>query len=120
MTKTKEKLDKIQTHNLATERVYRDGDTYTLKAHSPLETDRHVPALVYDAKEKTIWSKGGRKLDVEVDSFEHWGETHTTISIDYRGRHAWRFGVLSDADAHQRSQIQEKRARALISYAISQ
>jgi hypothetical protein len=113
---------RIQTHNLATEIVTRDGDTYKLGSHSPLETDGSLPALVYDAEEQTIWSQGGKKYDIEVTTFEEdpYDLPPQIGIVDSHGMSTrWRFGGPDEADAHQRERLQVIRARALIQYAIS-
>jgi len=119
MTATEER---IQTHDLATETVTRDGYTYKLDSHSPLETSGSLPALVYDMGEQTIWSQGGQKLDVEIATFEDdlCGLPSQIRIVDSHGMDAkWRFGGPDEADAHQRERLQVIRARALIQHTIS-
>lgn len=118
MTDSKER---IQTHNLATERVTRDGDTFKLGSHSPLETSGSLPALVYDAEEQTIWSKGGRKYNVDLTTHEDlpFDMPSQIRIVDSHGMDAeWSFGGHTP-DASQRERLQLKRAKALIDYAIS-
>jgi hypothetical protein len=108
---------KINTWDLATERVERDGTTYKLDSASPIETSRHVPALIYDADEQTIRSEGGRKHDVTVRTYEdEQYDMPANATIDHRGRYPWTFGA--GADAHQRARIQRSRALALIRHAV--
>jgi hypothetical protein len=99
---------KIQTFDLALESVEKDGSTYRLGRARPLGVSGSLPPVEYDTETQTVWSVGGKKIDVDMP--------YSFFGAD----RPWAFGPRSSAEANEKARIQERRARALIRHAESE
>lgn len=96
------KEEKIQTYDLATERVYRDGDTYMLKSN---------PKIRFYADEGRVTVEGAGSFELESP---HRVTTHL-VAQNAGARRV--MGPHHDTKAHSKWKKVQKRIRALVSYA---
>jgi len=99
---------KIQTYDLALEYVEKEGSVWRLGRTSPLGVSGSLPPVEYDSKTQTVWSHGGKKVEVSM----RYGPSFAD--------RPWAFGPRSSAEADEKARIQWSRARALIQHAESE
>jgi hypothetical protein len=96
--------EQIHTTEGALERVTtRNGNLHLGSAQI---NGHSLPPILYNPGDETVFSQGGKKVDLS---------TYRNADL-FRGE-VWKFGPLGTAAAHEKSQLQTKRARALIRHA---
>jgi len=93
--------EKIHTTEGAVERMTTRNGNYHLG--SAQINGLSLPPILYNPEDETVCSQGGKKVDLSLYR-----------NIDLFTDEVWKFGPVGTAEAQEKSQLQTRRARALV------